>query len=274
MDLPPDAITMLREMGLSNEEIEKVKKDCGGTDKCSFTPEKNDRVWKEYCDTQTNFLKEVYKKNLVDENDQDSRKTIQGRGKRAQAKLIERNPDRLQIAENFQELKEGKRAVEFIYGDFIKNMGDFAFYTVDVRKTLGVKILPSNNSLGQKDEYGRHSCFRLADLATAIDQKELSAEDAGKAIDLAQRVYNLPPTIEPNANDVVEFNNILKKAPFYTVDEMTWHENVDGHTLNLVPSGKLHSGSGARGGQGTGGLPHTGGHSLIRTAEEIIKNRQ
>jgi len=270
MDLPPDAIIMLHEIGLSNEEIEKIKKDYGGTGTYSFTPEKNDAAWKEYCDIQTEFLGEVYKKNLADEGVQGDRNTL---GKRAQARLLERNPNRLRIAENFQKLKEGKKAVEFFYGDYIRNMGDFAFYTVDIRKTLGVKIIPSNNSLGQKDEYERHSCFRLADLATAIDNQELSAEDAKKAVGLAQRVYNLPPTIAPSANDVAEFNDMLKKVPLYTVDEMTWHENVDGHTLDLVPSGKLHSGSGARGGQGTGGLPHKGGHILIEAAEEIIKNR-
>ena len=257
MDLPPDAIVMLREMKLSDEEIEKVKEQHGGTGEYSFTPEEAYRAWKEYCDIQTGFLKEGYKNDLAHENS----------SYRALAKLVEHNPERSRIAENFQELKEGRKAVEYFYSDYIKNMGDFAYYTVDVRETLGVKIIPSHRYDHEKDEYKRPNCFRLADLATAIKQQEINQENARKAITLAKKVYNLSLTIAPNKNDLSELKKILRAVPKYNVNAMVWHENVDGHTLNLVASGKLHTGS------DTGGLSHKGGHTLIRAAEEIIKSR-
>ncbi len=276
-DLPPEAIQMLREMGLKEAEIETMKEKYGGSGTKSL-PEKIDEAWKKYCDEQTEFLREVYKQNLADEGvegGQGDRNTV---GKRAQAKLYDRNPNRLRVAENFQELKEGKKTVESQYIGYrslgyIKTMRDFAFYTVDVRRTLGVKIFPSNRR--EKDQYGRPGCFRLADLATAIDNQELSEEDAGKAVDLAQRIYNISPKDAPNTNDVAEFEEVLKQAPWYSVDAMVWHENVDGHTLDLLASGKLHSGTDSidETTDEPGGLPHNGGNLLIREAEKIIRSR-
>jgi hypothetical protein len=61
--------------------------------------------------------------------------------------------------------------------------------------------------------------------------------------------------------ELTEFNNIVAKAPIYTKDEMTLHENPNGHMADLLPTGFFNADSGG------------GGQTIIEAAEDIIKNK-
>jgi hypothetical protein len=253
-DIPADAIEMLYKKGLTDEEITIIKNQFAGKGDSTFTINPNDVSGKNHCDVQIKFLSEVYKSNLS-LNDPDIRAT---------ARLIANNPNREKIIKNYEDLRDGKKGVTYIFAKYITNFNDFAYYSVDTQKTLGVDVFPSHRR--GYDAKGRHGCFRVADLAAAIDQQELSATDASRAKELAQKAYN--GSCQITSNELNELNNIIAKVPVYTKDEMIWHENVDGHTIDLVPTGYLHAGSG-----GGDGLSHTGGHRLIEEAENIINNR-
>ena len=244
--LPSGALEMLLKLGLSEEEISRIKKDYAGRGGSTFFVPQDDEFGKNHCDTQIDFLTNGYRNNLVAKDPNN----------RALAELIDKNPNRLKIAKNYQKLKKGKKGIEFICSDYFKNMNEFAYYTVDIRKTLGGDIIiPSN----------REDTFGLANLATAIEQKKISSEDASRAKELVQKIFSRPPN--HTSGELSEFQTIMGKTPKYNRDEMVWDENANGHTLNLIPSGYFHSGSGGS------GRYHKGGHSLVEAAEAIIGNR-
>jgi hypothetical protein len=251
-DLPPEAVTMLREMGLSPPEIQLVKLKYGGTGSSIFIPPPDDKAWDEFLLLNENYLAADYKNNLHDPKP----------GYRALAELVANNPDRARVAQNYRLMREREKGINYRNGNFITNYFEYSYYTVDVRKTLGVKIIPAN----RQSANGKPGIFDIANLAAAIQQNKLNRAGSRRAIKLAQRLYNRLPRF--TAGELNEFALIIRTVPDYTANYVTWHENLDGHTLDLVPSGKLHSG------KIPGGLYHTGGNSLIEEAETILADRR
>jgi hypothetical protein len=273
IDLPPEAIEMLRKKGLSQDGIKEISRQVsrprprsngaweGEPGRSTFRPNGFDEV----CDMNIKYLEGGYKENL---GCADYKKDL--------AELVDSEPARREeVIKNWRLLKEGKKGIDYINGAFIKNMNDFAYYRADVRPALGIAFYPAHRR-GNEDPLGygrpgRPGCLELGNLAIAIEKKKLSDTDRETARALAKKLYGQSP--EYTNKDVEDFIDITKKIPQYFKDEMTFHEDQDGHTLYLVPSGKFHSGSGSDEGEGSGGLAHTGGHSLIEKAELILKNR-
>jgi len=252
-NLPLDAVKMLKIKGLTNAEIKEISNKHGGKGENKAIPKDNEKL-KNFVEIEKEFVRGGYKTNLS-LPPQDPRRQI--------AEYLDKNPKkREKLIQNLEDLRTGKKSLKYKNGHFL-DFKPVSYITTDVKKELGVNVFPSNRR--EKDELGRHGCFRVADVAIAIKLNKLSPEDTISAKELAPKIYNGGKFTQDDLN---KWNNIVDKTPKYDSDALTKHENHDGHTIDLVASGPLHSGS------ESGGLPHKGAHILIEDADNIIKNRR
>jgi hypothetical protein len=268
INLPKDAIKMLRTIGKSTEEIieidKTIKRICpeeGINGKWDGT--RGDSTFRlfegiasEIAKPNADFLRINYKNNL---KIGDKREHL--------AKIVEdMSPgERDNLAKNWDAFGQGTIGYDYVNGCFLANMHKFAYYTTDIQKTLGLKIYPAHRQPnGQDDPLGerRPGCFSLGNLSIAIEKGVLNSADISRAKELVNKIYAMPPNY--SEDELKEFKAFCKdprdggKVPNYYFDGAVYHEHYDGHTLYLVPSGKFHSGN-----EGGGKAVHTGGHNLL-----------
>jgi hypothetical protein len=270
VDLPHTAIETLEKMGYSPEEIAKVSQNLerhkpqNFDGRSTYYPPVDDKAFDTANKKQADYLEGGYKENL---ECSDRRKDT--------AELVAGDPERAErVAKNLRLLNEqnsdGRRKVGFKYenGCFITNMDDYAAAKTDVRASLGIDIYPAfRRPDGQDDPSGarRPGAERIADLCVAIDRNKLDPTDIDRARALSQKIYSQFPNY--SSEELKEFRAIVNKVPDYTYDGLVVHEDQDGHTFYYVHGEGFHPD-----GEGSGGLSHTGGHSVINEALNIRKN--
>ncbi|GAB6392972.1 MAG: hypothetical protein MdMp014T_2345 [Treponematales bacterium] len=255
-NLPRCAIKMLKEVGLSTQEIKIVKEKHGGWGGCKITA--FDEEWRKYCDEQVNYFTVGYKKDM--------RSPCQNI--KALAELVSSRPLIARLkARYWKKVRKGKMIVaKYRYSEFIKYFPWSCYYIVNVRSVLGIRLFPSHRYTRCDKKTHKPGAMDLANLATAIKAKKLTKKDSYEAKRLAMKIYSKNPKF--SHDELNKFKLIVNKAPNYSANGTVWHECEDGHRLVLLAAGKLHTGS------TYGGLKHKGGHTLMQAAEDIIRTRK
>lgn len=171
----------------------------------------------------------------------------------------------------FDGLYNRKCGFEYEYGYFLKNIDDYAFRKMDVRD-LGLDYIPEWRYQNE-DINKRPGIIDIGYILIGMNNRVIPKQDIISIKRLLSEMEMKNPNPKIDLSDKSQqLKEILKKYPKlerYKKFESVIHEDHDLHTVYLVTS-SIHP-------RGCSGywqrLKHTGGHSIITKAREIVSNR-